>query len=434
MTYGSALDDARRMPGQGSISIVSIGRGALMFGAFSLWCSFGFNAGFQKLMPTQAASIIALLCALADQVAGRGWIPTSTRGLQRALNFASFAIIALSLASIVNSVSFIDPIRFSGRYVYGLIMVQAAMMLWRGDNRFIRQLILAFVLGGVVTTALCMLGHVYAPLGKIVFQDMFSRRARGLLIHPNQTAMLFAAALPLTLWSGLAKTPIRQVLAAIMVVGVILTGSKFNMALILLVLPLVMVWMPLREGRGMRAVVSVLAIGPVTLIAAQIGLLAIKLNSPIYYQKLVQFFSDPTGATTTETRVFLWERAWQCGSEHPFVGIGAANAPYCFTFAHAHNVVVNYFVELGVTGVTLLLIFIGVCLTISARTMAEARAAMQRVPVLSLYRLSALLALATSLYFVANLSSDSMGPATMQTLWLLLATTLLVHAGALRVR
>jgi O-antigen ligase len=409
---------------------------ALLFGAFTLWTSYGIDVGFQLLTPAQGTAVVAFLAALHQLSMFPRLVPRETRSLVSPLLLTSGAMLLVVTASMVNAEEPVDTIRFYGRWVYGLMFLLAAIVICRGSSRTTKKLIMAFLLGGAATAVVCAVGYVFPAVGAFVLQDVWNKRAMGFLTHPNQLAMLYTGAVMLSFWPGLAPLRVRVPITLLLLLGLLLTGSKFNMGLTALLVPMLLFWLPAREGRMAQASASVFFGVPMVALAVVAGAYLIRANNQNYYERLATFVDDPTGASTTTSRFDLWSSSLQCTLESPLFGIGAGNADECLPFVHAHNVFINYMLETGFVGLVVLCAFFGVCIWIIVSASERAR----RLPGTYLgkndgYRAAALLMIAIIAFILSNCSSDSMGPATMPTLWFYLALSLTLNSNvALRLR
>lgn len=402
-----------------------IAKASLIAAGFSLWTNRGIDVGIQQLSFCQTFSVAAFLASLQQVTVRRGLLPAKTRFMFSLILWPSLAMILVITISMLEAESVFDAVRFYGRWVYGIMFAFALSVACRRDDGFIRLIIMAFLLGGAMTAIVCASGYFVPSIASIVFQDIWSKRALGFLSHPNQLAMLYVGAITLSFWPALCSLPVRAGIMLLLLAGLLMTGSKFNMALAILLVPLLLFWLPAGEGRlaqaGTNIALGVPLVGVIIIGAAYI----LQQTNGLYYSRLSNFLNDPTDAETTTSRLELYESAWNCMLQKPFFGIGAGNAKECLPFVHAHNVFVNYLLETGLVGLTTLTCFfffvIGNCVIVIRRSKRLPRKLMRAN---NEFRMSMLLSSCVISYILSNCSSDSMGPATMPTFWLYIGLTL----------
>lgn len=398
---------------------------SLILSAFFLWTNRGVDIGIQQLSFCQAFSVTSFLCTFPQFIKNKYIIPGRTKSSLIAVTWPSAAIILVITMSMYNAVSVFEVARFYGRWVYGLMFIFALCTACRKDDEFYKFVILSFLAGGALTAILCGLGYLNPSIAKIVFQDIWSKRALGLLSHPNQLAMLYAGAVALAFWPRLCRPLLRASIILLLLSGLLMTGSKFNMGLTILLAPALLFWLPAREGRMAHASASILLGLPLVIATVAAGAYFLQQNNTIYYNRLLAFVNDPGAADTTTSRFDLYSTAWNCTMDSPFVGIGAANARECLPLVHAHNVFVNYMLETGFIGLFFIICFFSAAI----RNCATLGRMSKQLPGTSSgnnveYRASALLLICVAGYILSNCSSDSMGPATMPTFWLYIGLTL----------
>jgi O-antigen ligase len=407
----------------------NIAKISLIFSAFFLWTNRGFDIGIQQLSFCQAFSVVSFLATLPQFINNKYIIPKTSKTFLAAVMWPSVAIILVITMSMYNASSVFDSARFYGRWVYGLLFIFSICIACRRDDGFYKIIILSFLAGGALTAILCGFGYVNQSVAKIVFQDQWSKRAMGFLSHPNQLAMLYAGAVVLAFWPKLCTLPLRAGIILLLLAGLLMTGSKFNMGLAIFLAPALLFWLPAREGRIAHASASILLGIPLVTAVIAAGVYFLQQNNTLYYNRLLKFANDPGSADTTTSRFDLYSSAWNCTMDSPLFGIGAGNARECLPLVHAHNVFVNYMLETGFVGLFLIICFF---FSVIKNCMSLGKHA-KRLPGTSSgnnesYRASALLLMCVIGYILSNCSSDSMGPATMPTLWLYVGLTLVQHS------
>ena len=204
--------------------------------------------------------------------------------------------------------------------------------------------------------------------------------------------------------------------------GLLFTGSKLNLALAIVIVPTILFWLPAREGRVARASKGLIAGALAIFIGLLAGIYYLQTFNSYYYEQLTSFISDPNDSDSTTSRLTMWEDAVDCGLTNPLFGIGGGNAGVCVPYSHAHNVFLNYFLEIGLTGFVGIIVFFWTCvyiLTLAGR--ACDRQIRRSADVVLSYRAIGLLILAELAFIVSNSSSDSLSTATMPTFWMFVA-------------
>jgi len=207
-----------------------------------------------------------------------------------------------------------------------------------------------------VDLALYALVAYSQPSGVIEAEGL--RRARAYFGSPNNLALLLERVAPLGLALGLAAvSPRRRWLylgaTALLALGVVLTFSRGAW---LLGLPAgLLLVLALHSRRGRRVVV----------IAVLCGLaLLIPLSRVPRFAALADLSSG-----TSFLRVQLWRSAWQMVRDHPLTGVGPDNFLYYYGdyilpgaevdrwLSHPHNIVLDFWLRLGIAGLPLLVLF-----------------------------------------------------------------------------
>jgi O-antigen ligase len=395
----------------------------LALGALSAWTNWGLDVGFQQLSPVQFASAFAFALTLLN-----GLVLSKRRiHIFTPILFPSLVVLLAAIASMINAADTFDSIRFLGRYIYGLMFVYAIIGLIGGHYKLCCRVVRMFIIGGCGTTFVCIAANYNSQLAGIVFDDLFNRRAQGFLSHPNQLAMLYLTSLVLLFWPNVFNPHVKILVFFPLMIGLLITGSKFNLGLVALVVPILLIYLPFRERRHIEALRNILILLPTGVIFIAGAALTIQANSQLYYKRVVSFFDDPMGADTTSIRFLIWEQAYNCFERNVFFGIGAGNAQQCIPYSHAHNFIINYALEMGLLGLFSLALLLGGGAVLMLRANINARRLFNLYKSSKLYRATGVLIVALVGFMISNLSSDSLGPATMPTLWILFGLATAVY-------
>lgn len=157
-------------------------------------------------------------------------------------------------------------------------------------------------------------------------QEVFSSRW-SLFLHPSYFAMYLTLAL--CAWcllprsSALGNAEFRSVLG-LLVLGVVLCGSKMGWGILAAVLPVLLV---LRWNDGLvRRTLMVMGGG---FILGVVGLVAFSPYARERMQEMVQATRaeapDPTSATSSSVRRLTWSTAWQLFTASPLLGTGTGD-------------------------------------------------------------------------------------------------------------
>ncbi len=207
-----------------------------------------------------------------------------------------------------------------------------------------------FVLGGLVVAVLGLVW--YAAGSHVITAEGGLPRLRSIYGSPNNVGLYLGRVAPLLLavavlgsgrrrWLyGLALLPTLAAVALSFSKGAILLGLPVGLGLV------VILW----RGRRAAAVLGGLAV------LALIGLL-IGSRIPALADRLT------LGGATTDFRVSLWKASLQMIGDHPWTGVGLDNFLYAYrgtyirpeawqepNLSHPHNLVLDYWVRLGVLG------------------------------------------------------------------------------------
>lgn len=250
-------------------------------------------------------------------------------------------------------------------------LLYALLRLADQDRRAWRQrLDVLFVSAAAV--ALYALAIYPTPAGVILAEGV--RRARALYGSPNNLALYLGRFLPLglavALWgTGKARRWLYGLGAAAMAMAIALTFSRGAWLLGVPAGLLAIAW--LRGGRARRAV----------LVGGLVGVVALVL---VMRTPRMAALADP-GQGTGFLRVQLWLSSWEMALDHPWLGIGPDNFLYYYGdyirpgaevdrwLSHPHNIVLDFWLRLGLPGLALLGAAAGAALVRAARALRSGK-------------------------------------------------------------
>ncbi len=413
------------LPAPGSPVIKLPVRALLALLGLSLWVGRGVGVGVLNLQPVEIASALLLFAYVAHLALSRSSGVTAlgpqARRLLTGLVVSCALLIASAAISATAAIDGISVLRFCGRYLLAILLL--AVLCRFLDRRSRLETLERYLLtGAVVSVGVAVAGFFLAPLGELTIR--YGDRAQALLNHPNQLAMLLTTLVPIALANAL-KRPARVwpwLVLVVIAAGIALTGSKANLLLLAVVVPLttMLALEPIR--RLARRLALGLALGAATVAIGLVAVLTVSQFNPRTLVTLERLFTDPGATSAVVSRSDLWLSAVQIGLEHPWTGVGADNSVYYLPFAHAHNVVLDYFLTLGLPGLAALGALLAFVALVSLACVRLAlRGPGQAYP----DKLSLIgYALACLTYLASNMSSDSFGGTTLPMLWFVAAASL----------
>lgn len=390
----------------------------------TLWVGRSMKVGVVSLQPVEVASSLLLFAyfahfALAPSLAVTSLGRPSRRLLTGVLTSCVLILVSAAISA-TRASDVISVLRFGGRYVLGILILTALARFL--DRRARLETFERYLLAGALLSVCAAVLGFFTPLGGLTIR--YGDRAQAFLNHPNQFAMLLLTLVPIALTKALERpSRIRPWVTVVgLVAGIALTGSKANLLLLAIALPLTMILaLELRRRLDQRIALG-LGLGVATATIGVVALLIVGQFNPRTLGTLERLFTEPSTTSAVVSRSALWTSAVEIGLEHTWTGVGADNAVYYLPFAHAHNVVLEYFLSLGLPGVaalSLLLVFIALI------ALACVRLVMRRPGPSHADKLSLLgYALAALFYVASNMSSDSFGGTTLPMLWFVLAMSL----------
>ena len=189
--------------------------------------------------------------------------------------------------------------------------------------------------------------------------------------------------------------------------AIALTGSKFNLALSVLVLIVVY-----QMNSDVKLNFSKILVGLIVSSMLSLFLIAsffyyLENYNIESYDNIIKLINDPLDQETIMDRLEIWG----AGLAQPniFLGHGAGHVPHYFNFSHLHNTFLDFYFSMGLLGLASLIYFYRslIFLHIDTRKSDEGR----KGRVLVSYSLLPLV------YIISNQMSGSMGPNSIIILW-----------------
>ncbi len=279
---------------------------------------------------------------------------------RRAIHWGDVAVVALVVLALVAGLSAVyrrEALReervvvFESALLYGLV---------RGQSRTMRLRLLDACMVSGVGVALYALVRYPSAEGVIAADGV--RRARAFYGSPNNLALVLERLLPVGLAVAIwGNTRWRRRLYG---AGALLLGTvvllTFSRGALLLGVPAAILVLAVRRGRKATALVLGALTGGLLLAVAVLGVARLgELANP--------------GQGTAFLRVSLWRSAWDMIRDHPWLGVGPDNFLYYYGdyiragaevdrwLSHPHNLVLDFWVRLGIGGVLLLAALVGRC-------------------------------------------------------------------------
>jgi O-antigen ligase len=223
----------------------------------------------------------------------------------------------------------------------------------RGKQHTLLRLVDVLWLSGVGVALYALARH---PFAEGVIEAEAVRRARAFYGSPNNLALYLERLLPLGLavavWGqGRARRWVYGLGALLIALALFLTYSRGALFLGVPAMLLTLAWV--RGGRT-RWIVPVALVAVLLVLVLWVG--------PMRLSSLL----DPSQGTTF-LRLSLWQAAWEMGKDHPWLGVGLDNFLYYYGdyirpgaevdrwLSHPHNLVLDFWLRLGIGGVALIL-------------------------------------------------------------------------------
>ena len=227
----------------------------------------------------------------------------------------------------------------------------------------------------VVVGALVNVYDISHPFALVPATSEFAKlgRAAGLYINPNQSGLALLLGFVLTI--DLCRASLRPVYALIVLIAVVLTGSRTAIAGALMTIVLLVRSGALNYAQ-VYAMVAVSAVAVVGLWGA-VGatLAALQLDLDALYDRFAWFMSlGSTADFSQQERVVLAEEAWELFANNPILGAGLGATELWNQRAPPHNMYLLGMTDFGALGVLVFPALIG-CAVGGLKRMFERRTA-----------------------------------------------------------
>lgn len=309
---------------------------------------------FPKKLGGMAFSMPELI--LVANVAGASLYAIYRRWRGRAQPLSNLATpfdrpIALFLAAALISLLASEVLRVSLRDLRTLVLEPIAafyLAAWfMRDRRDISRLLFALLLGGTAAAAMGLYQYLFTDH---VVAVEGAERVLGPYLSPNHMGLYMGRTLPLALALMLFVPRMRFVAALLVAILAVALGLTFSvgawLATLLATFTVTLLW---RKRAALILLVS----------AAILSVAAMPLLS---IERISSHFSITRG--TSFIRLHLWQSSLQMIRDHPLLGVGMDNFLYHYrssyilkeaiaepNLSHPHNIVLNFWLQLGVLGV-----------------------------------------------------------------------------------
>ncbi len=411
--------------------------------------AFAFFAAFPAELPGVPARlnlVSAVLC-----VAALGWLVLVYRrvpllgsgpaAVVRALLFAGLA--SLAATGVMASAAAEDlgaAFSYCLRFVLGALLVMATAGYAGDGSARVRWVTRALLAGAVGSVLVAVVGYIVPSIGATTIG--VGRRAQSLFDHPNQLGMVLASLFPLAVSGYLAvpRSASRLIVAALLAVGVVLSGSFVN-TLLLVVGPLLVLAATMTRWVSRTRTVAVLglavALGTTVVLVGPARLAEISPRVASMFASLQEEGDLEDRLPSVHERLQLYQTAIETWLQRPLTGVGGDNAYLYLTnpsgrpISHAHNLFVNAVLTTGFLGLMAMVLFAIGWVLLGLRLLL-ARLALPGEERLLARGVGA----AVLLLFLSNQSSDSLSGTIAYPLWSLvgLGLLLLSRDAAARVR
>jgi hypothetical protein len=258
------------------------------------------------------------------------------------------------------------------------------------------------------------------------------KRTSGFFNHPNQYAMVLVAFVPIVLCLG-AKEPRKifyWVILALLVYGILLTGSFMNLLILFCFLggiPLLLLLSNKNIYKWLFWGSPVFILGIYVLVNLLYVLsesVAVRIFERLYY-----VFNNPAlflDLIELSGRSIVYIQCYELFKENLLLGIGGDNLIYYIPINHAHNLFLNMAVSTGILGLFGVIVFTFGWISLAGKMILESRILLKKDKKKEGFLL---LSFAFSLisYFLSNQSSDSLGGTTIYLLFTLLSFSFIYY-------
>lgn len=279
--------------------------------------------------------------------------------------------------------------------------------------RFIHALLVA-------GTAVLAFGLAIAATGTIQPVVMFLYRFKAFFENPNQLALVLAIVWPVSIALLLTATSARTRLYSLGMVlmltaALLFSGGKTGMALALAGGCAVWLYHAARSGTAGRAFLALSVTVFAIALLVPIVLLALSYASPITFEKVNAIITGGvTDYQSIRSRNVLWDESIRAGVHDPLTGVGAGTR--VLGRSHSHNMILDYFRGMGVTGLVAAVLLLGSAIARTASFAVKTLrcgVASRRSDTLNLA-----LFIGASGYMLGNQISDSFSPSTAYIFWI----------------
>ncbi|MHB1357186.1 MAG: O-antigen ligase family protein [Anaerolineae bacterium] len=301
----------------------------------------------------------------------------------RQINMADIAVLLVFLLSV--STSFWAEYQRVAWREFRVVILDSVLfyflirtLVWDERSLTMFQSILLTAAFGVACYALLA---YWAPSGVVAVEGV--RRARAFFGSPNNLALYLERVLPIALAVGFSRAKLHRWLylmaGVVIVTTIILTYSRGAIFLGLPAIVLTLVWM--RGGRWRWL--------------ALIGIIAgIALVIPLLGTERFASLLDPTRGTSF-IRLGLWRASLLMVRDHTLLGVGLDNFLYYYGdyilpgaeverfLSHPHNLVLDFWLRLGVGGLVALLMLLWAAVRSASRAMRRIHVSRLRMMVMA---------------------------------------------------
>ena len=270
-------------------------------------------------------------------------------------------LIGTTFHIISNSAYRVDAILYFLRWLLPLCcLLFLFMALHLGGNK--DALIYGLLAGCLLSVIAVELDRLGLPIGV----QKSGTRFGALLQHPNQYGIVIASISPFIVYvlHKPGYLPKLIGLAAIPVFSLALfeSLSKTNIIVFPLVFAATFIAFSLNDAAKLgRAIVIVTTCGFFFFFVAGIAMQIVQTFSPKDFQLMTQLTTDPTEVKTLLEREDAWGEALDYIRESPWFGKGPRWTEEHLMFQHAHNMFLQHWIEIGIWGITgVIILSIGV--------------------------------------------------------------------------
>lgn len=392
------------------MNLQSTTRFILFFAIFCLFFPIGFDVSFQELTIAQAIPIVMLPFCMISIVRAKEISLGGAAG-ERVIRAGIFILIVIFI-SIYNASSYVDVIRYCSRYIYG-ISFAFMIIVFIKDKSSVNKFDQYFIFGSAAVALICVFSMFVDSLNEVVTHR--SGRYQGFFRHPNSYAIALSCSLPIVLTKlQVAKGRARMLyLSAFLLhlLAIVLTGSKFNLALSVLVLIVVYQMNSDVKLNFSKMLVGLIASSVLSLFLIASFFYYLENYNVESYDKIIKLINDPLDQETIMDRLEIWSVG--LAQTNYFFGYGAGHVPHYFNFSHLHNAFLDFYFSMGLLGLAALVYFYRSLIFLHIDTMKSDEGRKGRV--LVSYSLLPLV------YIISNQMSGSMGPNSIIILWAAIA-------------